>query len=126
MESQSEKIMHGMKNFVSLLLCVTGADIVAPEAIVEPKLAQFKEITITDDSVIDTSCVFAGMDSSTARTELVKLLSMRFLPLTNVIELHDFLSDYIMEMIDYIHEHPECKEEKSQEEVMQKMRKMFD
>ena len=124
MDSQSENA-QGMMNFASLLLCLSGADIVAPETIVEPKLAQFKEIKSTDDSVIDTSCVLAGMDSSTARTELVKLLSMRFLPLTDVMKLHSFLGDYIKEMIEYTHEHHECREENSSEKAMQKMREMF-
>lgn len=124
MNSQSRNA-QGMMNFALFLLCATGADIVAPNAIEEPKLAKFKEIKSTDDSVMDTSCILAGMDSK-ARTELMKLLSMRFLPLTNVIELYDFLGDYIKEMIEYTAEHPECREESTSDKAIQKMREMFD
>lgn len=123
MESQSGNA-QGMRNFASFLLCAAGADIVAPSAIEEPKLAQFKEIKSTDDSVMDTSCILAGMDSK-ARTELMKLLSMRFLPLTNVIELYNFLSDYIKEMVEYTAEHPECREEITSDKTIQKIREMF-
>lgn len=127
MNNPSQKSKEAHEKFLAFLVASMGADITAPDGVLNQEMESFKEIRNVedDDEAVDALVAVSRTESQQGRLEIVQILCMRLLTLNNCSKLAAFLREYTHHMLDYLNEHPEHRDQNPQEKAMDAIKGMF-
>lgn len=126
MDDKTRK-QDAQQKFLAFLLTTSGGDITAPEPLLEQEVAQFKEVkrVSENDEVVDALVAVARTDSQQERLEIIEILSMKLLTLTQILKLQTFLHDYVTHTMEYLKDHPEARDPDVEGKAMRSIEDMF-
>ena len=112
---------------LAFLLTLIGGDITAPEPLLEQEVAQFKEVrrVSENDEAVDALIAVARTDSQQERLEIIEILSMKLLTITQILELQTFLRDYVLHTVKYLNDHPETRDPNAGDKSMRSIKDIF-
>ena len=127
MNKPTPESMDAQQKFMAFLIVSIGANITAPEGVFTEELKSFKEVRdySSNDEAVDSLVAVSRVDSPQERLEIIEILIMKLLTLSNISKLSTFLGNYTHHVLDYLNEHPECREEHPQDKAMDVMKDMF-
>ena len=127
MDKPTPESMDAQEKFMAFLVASMGADITAPEGVFTEELKSFKEARdySSNDEAVDSLVAVSRVDSPQERLEIIEILIMKLLTLNNISKLAVFLRNYTHHVLEYLNEHPECREEHPQDKAMDAIKDMF-
>ena len=127
MDKPTPESLDAHEKFLAFLIASMGADIIAPEGVFTEELKSFKETRdySSNDEAVDSLVAVSRVDSPQERLEIIEILIMKSLTLNNISKLTAFLRNYTHHVLDYLNEHPECRERNPHDKAMDAMKDMF-
>ena len=97
-----------------MMLVMLGADIAAPDPVKNPKLESLKVNDDFDFEKVNT--VLSSVDRSKKLTIIKGAIISQLTPL-QMIGMHNFLQKCVVDIMEYVRDHPEVREDVDPEEV---------
>jgi hypothetical protein len=104
-----------------------GANITAPNAVLEEQLKGFKYIKAIDesDAVLDCLIALDKVEEEREKLEVIKILVMKSLKLNSANALIDFVQKYTLSSLEYIKEHEDERSPNAEEDAREAMDDML-
>lgn len=122
-----DKNTDAKEQFLMFLLTAMGGDITAPNDIINEEMRAFKHILLIEDNdeVSDAMIALSRCGSPEEKLEAIEILAMRFIGLKDIMRLRNFLSEYIVHVLEYLKEHPEAREQNPETKAKDLLNGMF-
>ena len=114
--------------FLSFMIAGMGANITAPNAVLEEHLKNFKYIKAIDESDETLDCLIAldKVEEEQEKLEIIKILIMKSLKLSTANELIDFVQKYTLSNLEYLRAHEDERSSSAEEDARKAMDDLLD
>lgn len=117
MENPNKQNREQLEFGTKMLIMISGLDIICPDKHKEEITSSF-ETKEEDDAMLDT-CL--AINDTKDKIEAIKILCLKYMSVTDLMDFRNWVADSVKSTIEYTIEHPECRPEKSAEEILKKL-----
>lgn len=104
-KQQHEENTPNLVMFGKLLIKVGGLDIVCPDVLLKDVISDYK-VSEDDNPVVDM-CI--NVHETKDIKEALKIVGLKYLTLSQLMDLREELDHYITRMLEFMREHPELR-----------------